>query len=162
MPQHTRVAVLKRLEDWFLGEAESEDIMRLYGDASAGKSAIAQTLAEVFAREKRLLGSFFFSRNDARRTTHNPLVATIAYQAATTIPELEEPIISTVGRDSYHSAMRAKRTLSCPRHTILGTCCATSLLRPHQIRKHSCILHPLPVCRTFFKDLFPLKLVHRQ
>lgn len=73
--------------------------MWLYGDAGAGKSAIAQTLAEIFASEKRLLGSFFFSRNDPQRATHDPLVATIAYQAATTIPQLAEPIISAVDRD---------------------------------------------------------------
>jgi len=97
--ENTRVAILKRLRDWFLGEAESEGIMWLYGDAGAGKSAIAQTLAERFAREQRLLGSFFFSRNDAQRATPNPLVATIAYHAATTMPELKEPIISAVDRD---------------------------------------------------------------
>ena len=97
--ENTRVAILKRLKDWFLGEAETEDIMWLYGDAGSGKSAIAQTLAEDFAREKRLLGSFFFSRNDAQRATHNPLIATITYQAATAIPNLAEPIISTVDRD---------------------------------------------------------------
>jgi hypothetical protein len=71
----------------------------LYGDAGAGKSAIAQTLAEIFASEKQLLGSFFFSRNDPQRATHDSLVATIAYQAATTIPQLAEPIISAVDRD---------------------------------------------------------------
>ena len=97
--ENTRVAILKRLRDWVLGEAESENIMWLYGDAGAGKSAIAQTLAECFASEKRLLGSFFFSRNDPQRATHYPLVATIAYHAATTVPQLAEPILSAVDRD---------------------------------------------------------------
>jgi len=50
--KNTHVTILKWLRDWFLGEAEPEGIMWLYGDASTGKSAIAQTLAERFAREQ--------------------------------------------------------------------------------------------------------------
>lgn len=83
---------------WASEEIHAETlVMWLYGDAGAGKSAIAQTLAERL--KGRLLGSFFFSRNDRRRATHISLVATIAIQAATAVPDLKKLIVTAVDRD---------------------------------------------------------------
>jgi len=98
--EKTRVAVLKRLMDWIFGIVDTESaILWLYGDAGAGKSAIAQTLAEICAREGLLLASFFFSRNDPKRSTHQPLASTIALQAATSVPELRDLIEAAIVRD---------------------------------------------------------------
>ena len=83
---------------WASGKIHAETlVMWLYGDAGAGKSAIAQTLAERL--EVLLLGSFFFSRNDGKRSTHRSLVATIAIQAATAVPGLKKLITTAVERD---------------------------------------------------------------
>lgn len=86
--------------DWIVGDADAKQfIMWLYGDAGAGKSTIGQTLALRCAEQKILLGSFFFSRSDARRSTINALVATIAYQAATIFTTLKKGIVAAIDRD---------------------------------------------------------------
>ncbi|KIK54214.1 hypothetical protein GYMLUDRAFT_264732 [Collybiopsis luxurians FD-317 M1] len=64
----------------------------LYGPAGAGKSAIAQTLAETCARRGVLAASFFFWRTDPSRNNPQRLFTTIALQLAISIPELR-PII---------------------------------------------------------------------
>ncbi|KAF8817122.1 hypothetical protein BYT27DRAFT_6945768 [Phlegmacium glaucopus] len=85
--QNTRVAVLEKLKDWITGKIDTDSlIMWLYGFAGAGKSAIAQTLAELCDEEGLLLAAFFFSRIDPTRNTVAPLAATIAYQLAVAIP----------------------------------------------------------------------------
>jgi len=61
-------------------------IMWLYGAAGAGKSAIAQTIAELCEELNTLLASFFFFRADPLRSSSKKLVATIAYQIAVVIP----------------------------------------------------------------------------
>ncbi|EEC00077.1 hypothetical protein MPER_00059, partial [Moniliophthora perniciosa FA553] len=64
----------------------------LYGPAGAGKSAIAQTIAEAGQQEGYLVSSFFFSRGDPNRNTAKYLFLSIAYGLAKSIPELQEPI----------------------------------------------------------------------
>ena len=74
-------------------------IMWVYGPAGAGKSAIAQTIAEMCEEEMILLASFFFSRNDPSRSTVKPLIATIAYQITTNLPDAREAILAAIERD---------------------------------------------------------------
>ncbi|KDR81210.1 hypothetical protein GALMADRAFT_24372, partial [Galerina marginata CBS 339.88] len=96
---NTRLAVLKRVMDWILRQdvvTRDAIIMWLYGPAGAGKSSIAQTIAEMCYSYGYLLASFFFSKNDHRRSTAQPLVATIAYQLALNLPgRVREHITST-------------------------------------------------------------------
>jgi hypothetical protein len=85
---------------WIFGHNDHEAlILWLYGPAGAGKSAILQTLAEQCFERKLLLASFFFGRSDSARNTFKPLVATIAYQIATTIPEIKPYLESVIERD---------------------------------------------------------------
>ncbi|KDR71778.1 hypothetical protein GALMADRAFT_253523 [Galerina marginata CBS 339.88] len=99
--ENTRVAILHRLMEWTAGRVESNKIMMwLYGDAGAGKSAIAQAVAERCSQGPSLLGGFFFSRNDPRRCTETSLVATLAYQVATEVPPLKKLIAAAVDKDS--------------------------------------------------------------
>ncbi|PPQ87782.1 hypothetical protein CVT25_008826 [Psilocybe cyanescens] len=78
---NTRTAVLQKLMDWFIGEVGWDNfVLWLYGPAGAGKSAIAQTFAELCAANNGLLASFFFSRSDLRRNNEKAFVATLAYQ----------------------------------------------------------------------------------
>lgn len=70
--------------------------MWLSGPAGAGKSAIAQTLAEDFYSQGRLVASFFFSRSDSTRNHARSLVATIAYQLYTLIPPVARSLFSRI------------------------------------------------------------------
>ena len=74
-------------------------IMWVYGPAGSGKSAIAQTIAEMCEDELILLASFFFSRNDPSRSTVKPLVATIAYQITSNFPQTRDVILGAIQRD---------------------------------------------------------------
>jgi thymidylate kinase len=74
-------------------------IIWVYGPTGAGKSAIAQTIAEMCEREMILLASFFFSRNDLSRSNANSLIATLAYQITLNFPDIREAILSAIEHD---------------------------------------------------------------
>jgi len=97
----TREAILSRIMDWICDDRHRDrrPMMWLYGPAGAGKSAIAQTIAERCQDEKRLAASFFFSRGAARRRTEKNFVITIAYQLALSIPEAKPYIERAVDDD---------------------------------------------------------------
>ena len=97
---NTRLAVLSKILDWVLDNAGRDAlIMWLYGPAGAGKSAIAQTIAEKLYAKKLLLASFFFSRSDAKRNHEKSLIATIAYETALIISETKAAIEKVVDDD---------------------------------------------------------------
>ncbi|KAF5339925.1 hypothetical protein D9758_015009 [Tetrapyrgos nigripes] len=74
----TRKAVLSDISSWIRSTRAGTPVHWLYGPAGAGKSAIAQTLAE---REQRnhLAASFFFSRSDPSRNNPKSLIMVISY-----------------------------------------------------------------------------------
>ena len=90
---HTRRAVLKKIMDWAKDADKVAMFLWLYGPAGAGKSAIAQTIAELLA------AAFFFSRNAAGRDNKTPLVATLVYQLVKSIPEIHAHVLEAVERD---------------------------------------------------------------
>ena len=49
---------------WIRAIEEWEDVLWLYGSAGAGKSAIAQTIAEMCTELGLIVASLFFSRSD--------------------------------------------------------------------------------------------------
>lgn len=72
----------------------------MYGAAGAGKSAIAQTIAEILDSRQFFLASFFFSRNDPRRRTARFLIPTLAYQLAAKLPpKFRESIVQAFESD---------------------------------------------------------------
>jgi len=73
--------------------------MWLYGGAGAGKSAIAQTLAERCDSEGRLLASFFFGRSDGTRNHVKSLIPTIACQIYASVPGVRDDIASVINND---------------------------------------------------------------
>ncbi|KDR71198.1 hypothetical protein GALMADRAFT_1346297 [Galerina marginata CBS 339.88] len=96
----TRLKVLEKIHNWIDGtEHPNEPVMWVNGGPGVGKSAIAQSMAERLAEEKRLVASFFFSRTDPFRNKADSLVSTIAYHAALHIPALKEPITLAITRD---------------------------------------------------------------
>ncbi|KDR68249.1 hypothetical protein GALMADRAFT_30253, partial [Galerina marginata CBS 339.88] len=101
---NTRVAILEKLMGWVHGldpETLNALIIWLHGSAGSGKSAIAQTIAELCAEEGTLLASFFFFRSDPTRNHSRSLIPTIAYQIATHFPSFRERITATIENDPH-------------------------------------------------------------
>jgi hypothetical protein len=71
----------------------------VYGPAGAGKSAIAQTIAELCVEANLLAASFFFSRTAAGRNDNSRLVATLTWQLIQSIPEIREHVLALIERD---------------------------------------------------------------
>ncbi|KAF8959312.1 hypothetical protein BDZ97DRAFT_2043840 [Flammula alnicola] len=99
---NTRLAVLQKIMEW-IQHSEDRDawIMWLNGAAGAGKSAIARSIAEMCERAKLPLATFFFFRADPTRNTAKPLVATLAYQLAISIPLAGDVIVEALDRDPH-------------------------------------------------------------
>jgi len=74
--------VLEQIEEWVNAGADGTSILWLHGPAGAGKSAIAQTIAETCAGRNQLAATFFFARTVARRNAIRYLFPTIAMQIA--------------------------------------------------------------------------------
>ena len=71
----------------------------MFGPAGSGKSAIAQTLAELCFQLNKLAASFFFSRTDPARNNGLMLITTLVYQLANSFPEMRELVERKVERD---------------------------------------------------------------
>ncbi len=81
------------METWANSKNPSASMFWLYGGAGAGKSAIAQTLAEKFKQLGRLAASFFFSKTAVpARNDGNRLIPTLVFQLVETIPDLRSLI----------------------------------------------------------------------
>ncbi|KAI3609901.1 nwd2 [Moniliophthora roreri] len=96
---NTRQKVLRMIHKWVYSTSWWDGILWLYGPAGAGKSAIAQTIAETGQREGFLLSSFFFSRGDPKHNNPKSLFLTISHALAASIPELQ-PLIEQALRSN--------------------------------------------------------------
>jgi hypothetical protein len=88
---------MQKMEDWVRRDnphGAPSSVFWLYGGAGAGKSALAQTLAEKFKRD--LAASFFFSE-PIKRSDGNRLIPTLALQFVQSFqgltPFVEEKIV---------------------------------------------------------------------
>ncbi|KJA21320.1 hypothetical protein HYPSUDRAFT_42181 [Hypholoma sublateritium FD-334 SS-4] len=96
----TRVAVIERIMNWVLWKERTNSlVLWLNGAAGAGKSAIAQKIAELCYEAEILLASFFFSRSDPHRNHPKALFATLSYQIACAIPEARLHLEQEISRD---------------------------------------------------------------
>ena len=77
---HTREAVLKRIMLWVDDPANEAQIMWMFGPAGAGKSAIAQSIADLCFQQGKLGASFFFSRNASGRDNEMQFISTLVHQ----------------------------------------------------------------------------------
>jgi hypothetical protein len=96
----TRVDLLNHIY-WLLDNPDKSRLIWLHGTAGVGKSAVAFTIAERMrglkvaeqtTREKRLAGTFFFSRRHTKRCTAGYLFATLAYQLASNFPSIRDDV----------------------------------------------------------------------
>ncbi|KAF8064823.1 hypothetical protein FPV67DRAFT_1419664 [Lyophyllum atratum] len=89
--------VMEHIQDGV--DEEGKRVIWLHGPAGAGKSAIAQTIAENFADLDSLAASFFFSRQHAGRDTVQLFFPTIAYQIAMSIPKTRPFVLKNFMQD---------------------------------------------------------------
>ena len=97
----TRLAIVEKIMNWIkdITNPQSPRFMWIYGPAGSGKSAIAQTIAEICEREGITIASFFFSRTIAERNHEKSLISTLVYQIYLAIPEIRDFITSAVEHD---------------------------------------------------------------
>ncbi|KIL59230.1 hypothetical protein M378DRAFT_14938 [Amanita muscaria Koide BX008] len=96
----TRRYVLSRLRDWFDNPNPTHRICWLHGPAGAGKSAIAQTIADEY-KERGVAATFFFYRSDPSRNDGNRLFPTIAWQLAFSIPAIKDFIVHALNKTPH-------------------------------------------------------------
>ncbi|KJA14786.1 hypothetical protein HYPSUDRAFT_220324 [Hypholoma sublateritium FD-334 SS-4] len=97
--ENTRMAILRKVMTWARDPENLRLLMWIYGPAGGGKSAIMQTIAELFQKEGILGGSFFFFRTADKRNIKNYLIATLAYQLTVNLPIFSDYIIPVIHND---------------------------------------------------------------
>ncbi|KAJ7104648.1 hypothetical protein C8R44DRAFT_549213, partial [Mycena epipterygia] len=95
---NTRTAVQNIIQAWADEGHEAPSGTWLYGPAGAGKSAVAQTMAERWAGHE-LAAAFFFGRWHIGGSAGKYLFPTIAYQLSLNIPQLTQFIGLAVEAD---------------------------------------------------------------
>ncbi|KAJ7050404.1 hypothetical protein C8F01DRAFT_1222388 [Mycena amicta] len=96
----TRVAVQEAIQSWAMSDSEeAPDVLWLYGPAGAGKSAIAQTMAERWSASGNLTAAFFFARWRNGGGDGAKLFPTLAYQFALCSPALKKLISRAMEED---------------------------------------------------------------
>ena len=95
----TRVEVLNTITDWIHDPDPCQRIFWLNGPAGAGKSAIAQTVAE-HCKDKELAASFFFQRNTVDRGFADRLFPTLAWQLASSMPKIRPYLESALAAEN--------------------------------------------------------------
>jgi hypothetical protein len=101
----TRQAVIAKIMEWMDGDGD-QPIFWLHGPAGSGKSAIAQTVAEICAEKDRLGASFFFLRGIGHRSNFTRFLPTLAYQLTGVLPSTEAYLRNVLQSDpliSYRS-----------------------------------------------------------
>ncbi|KAJ7874872.1 hypothetical protein B0H13DRAFT_2551360 [Mycena leptocephala] len=95
----TRTAVQNRIESWAANtDGRAPAVMWLYGPAGAGKSAIAQSMAENWTVNSKLAAAFFARWRTGGSSGKSPF-PTIAYQLALHNPNLRQCIGLAVEAD---------------------------------------------------------------
>lgn len=94
----TRQQILAKIREWSL-KPDSEPVFWLNGMAGTGKSTIARTVAESFATDGRLGGSFFFKRGEGDRGGVFKFFTTIASQLVAAHPTLASQVEAVLDAD---------------------------------------------------------------
>ncbi|KAG1793067.1 uncharacterized protein HD556DRAFT_517266 [Suillus plorans] len=102
--QGTRVDLLNYIRR-LLDDQEKSRLIWLHGTAGVGKSAVAFTVAETMRDlkvteethvEKRLAGTFFFSRKHTKRCTTGYFFVTLVYQLASNFASVRNDVNRTI------------------------------------------------------------------
>ena len=113
----TREIIIKEIMDWIETVDKDNFFLWLYGPAGAGKSAIAQTTAELCHKAGLLAASFLPSRTAHGRNDATILILTLSYQLTISIPGIlnyissateEEPLIFNRSLEAQYQALVLK------------------------------------------------------
>ncbi|KDR86056.1 hypothetical protein GALMADRAFT_29071, partial [Galerina marginata CBS 339.88] len=90
----TREEIIKTILEWVKDPNPPSNVLLLYGQAGAGKSAIMQTIAEFLHEwlKEHYAGSFFFTAGKPRCDQGSALFCTLAYQIAINVPGMREAV----------------------------------------------------------------------
>ncbi|KAF8870673.1 hypothetical protein BD779DRAFT_519435 [Infundibulicybe gibba] len=89
----TRETAIETISDWI--EDMASYCLWMYGPAGTGKSAVAQTVAELLHQSRTLGASYFF----AKGSTGDAFFSTLAYQLMLVIPGLDEHVWAMICDD---------------------------------------------------------------
>ncbi|KAF8965628.1 hypothetical protein BDZ97DRAFT_2057926 [Flammula alnicola] len=95
----TRKAIIRKIMEWIEDPENLRYFLWMYGPAGAGKSAIAQTVAEMCAKAGILAASFFFSRTSPGRNNKTHFIASLSYQLSLSIPGMRVHVATAVEHD---------------------------------------------------------------
>jgi hypothetical protein len=122
---HTREAVLRRILLWVNDPANEAQIMWMFGPAGAGKSAIAQSIADMCFQQGKLAASFFFSRDASGRNNETRFISTLVYQLVLAIPEIQDAVNKALQDDgllfSRSLLVQAQSLITKPLNDLLLT-----------------------------------------
>ena len=88
--------LLDRIYKWG-NSRDDRAVFWLHGPTGSGKTSITTTVAEKYAKENRLVGSFFFLRDQADCRSVNHVIPTIAYQHATSCHVIKKRVQKVLG-----------------------------------------------------------------
>lgn len=104
----TRTKVLNEITSWIesgiILKEDPSHVLWLHGYVGCGKSAIAQVIAETFAKKKRLAASYFFFRGSTERSKSERFAQTLAKDLAVSVPSTK-PIIARVVEEEGSKAL---------------------------------------------------------
>ena len=124
----------------------------LNGPAGYGKSALAQTIAERYAAEGRLLGSFFFLRGAGERSHISRLIPTLAHQISLTVPGTKPFIESAIEDEPALLGLTVSLAHRLQKLIIQPICLNASQLSSHSknvsrsVRKKVVVIDALDEC----------------
>lgn len=104
---NTRVELLSQVAQW-AKDRKAASIFWLSGMAGTGKSTISRTVAQTFADEGRLGGSFFFKRGEADRSGLAKFFTTIVADLVIRRPEIASHVKSALEGDPSIAAKNAR------------------------------------------------------
>ncbi|KAF8952457.1 hypothetical protein BDZ97DRAFT_1768456 [Flammula alnicola] len=85
--------------DWLQSGSDSK-IMWMYGRAGAGKSVIAQSIADLCSAKQFLAASFFWFQTARGRNDETRVIITLAHQLVQVIPEICPLVEKAIEEDS--------------------------------------------------------------
>ena len=150
----TRLEVIAQIRQWLDGHDNDKGavVCWLNGPAGFGKSALAQTIAECYASEGRLLGSFFFLRSAGERSHISRLIPTLAYQISLSVPAVK-PLLEKALEDepallglTVSLAHRLQRLIIDPIHPNTSRVSDSSKNISCSLKKKIVVLDALDEC----------------
>ena len=150
----TRLEVIAQIRQWLDGHVMDMRavVCWLNGPAGYGKSALAQTIAECYAAEGRLLGSFFFLRGAGERSHISRLIPTLAHQISLTVPGAKLSIESALENEpallgsTVSLAHRLQRLIIEPIHFNTSRLSYGSRAISHSMKNNIVVIDALDEC----------------